>query len=216
VERDFGTLQHLQQLSFVGVQTLEQPVESDKTGLAREDAIEPRRESCLAIFGWSQPIGLEVAVEAPNQAADVALGFAVLIGECIKLVNEALGMDPAKAVFTDVKLARIIADDDGIGQQTMGFDAPPQRTLGSDLDRIGVDLEHGDAELFEMRGPCVLVSEIPIWMIGQAGDHVRCQATLAHIGQRRGIDDVVTVASAQKREEVGTVFRVCGAEPPTS
>ena len=26
-------------------------------------------------------------------------------------------MDPAKAVFTDVKLARIIADDDGIGSR---------------------------------------------------------------------------------------------------
>jgi hypothetical protein len=43
----------------------------------------------------------------------------------------------------------------------MGLDAPPQRTLGGDLDRIGVDLEHNDAELFEMRGPCFLVSYYP-------------------------------------------------------
>jgi hypothetical protein len=43
------------------------------------------------------------------------LGFAVLISEGIKLVNEALGMDPTKSVFTDVELAGVIADDDGIG-----------------------------------------------------------------------------------------------------
>jgi len=81
----------------------------------------------------------------------VALGFAVLIGEGIKLVHETLRMHPAKAVFTDIELASVIADDDGIGQQAMGFDAPPQRTLSGYLDRIRVDLECGDAKLFEMR-----------------------------------------------------------------
>ena len=45
----------------------------------------------------------------------MALGFAVLIGEGIKPVNEPLGMDPTKSVFTDVELAGVIADDDGIG-----------------------------------------------------------------------------------------------------
>jgi hypothetical protein len=69
----------------------------------------------FALFGWCETIGLEIAVEAPNQAADVALGFAVLIGEGIKLVNEPFGMDPTKPVLTDVELAGVITDDNGIG-----------------------------------------------------------------------------------------------------
>ena len=51
-----------------------------------------------------------------RELTTAALGFVVLIGEGIKLVNQPLGMDPAKAVFTDVKLARVIADDDGVGE----------------------------------------------------------------------------------------------------
>jgi hypothetical protein len=52
---------------------------------------------------------------------DPTLGFAVLISEGIKLVNEALGMDPTKSVFTDVEVAGVIADmtensNDGIYQ----------------------------------------------------------------------------------------------------
>src|SRR5262249_46691113 len=115
VERDFGPLKHFEQLGFVGMESFEQAVERDEAGLTREDAIEPRHQGRFALFGWREAIGLEIAVEAPNQAADVALGFAVLIGEGIKLVNEALGMDPTKSVFTDVELAGVIADDDGIG-----------------------------------------------------------------------------------------------------
>src|SRR5262249_62130190 len=100
---------------LVGVESFEQTVEGDEASLTREDAIEPRRQGGFALFGWCETIGLEIAVEAPNQAADVALGFAVLIGEGIKLVNEPLGMDPTNSVFTDVELAGGIAYDDGIG-----------------------------------------------------------------------------------------------------
>src|SRR5215469_6720145 len=149
-------LKHLQQLGFVGVQSLEQPVERDETGLPREDAIEPRHQGSLAPGRWSEPIGLEVPIEPPNQSADVTLGFAVLIGEGIKLVNKPLRMHPAKSVFAHVKLARIITDDNGFCQQAMGLDAPPDRSFGGDLDRVRIDLELGDAELVEMRGKGLL------------------------------------------------------------
>jgi hypothetical protein len=95
MERNLRTLKHLQQLGLVSVQSLEQPVESDEAGLPREDAIEPRQKGSLAPVRWSKPICLEVPIEPPNQSADVTLGFAVLIGEGIKLVNQALGMHPA-------------------------------------------------------------------------------------------------------------------------
>ena len=42
---------------------------------------------------------------------------------------------------------------------------------------------------------------------------MRCQVTLAHVGQSLGIDDIVTVAGPKQLEEVGTVLRVCRAEP---
>jgi hypothetical protein len=42
----------------------------------------------------------------------------------------------------------------------MGPDAPPQRALRGDLDRIRADLEIGDAKLFEMRGPGVVIDEL--------------------------------------------------------
>ena len=49
-------------------------------------------------------IGFEIAVEPPDQRADAALGHALLIGEGLELVNQALGMDPAQAVAADVEL----------------------------------------------------------------------------------------------------------------
>lgn len=95
----------------------------------------------------------------------------------------------------------------------MGLDAPPQRALGCDVDRIRVDLEVGEAKLFEMRGPGVLIAELPVAMIGQARDHMGCQVALAHIGQGLGIDHVVAVTGSQKVQEVCTVLGVCRAEP---
>ena len=93
VEWNFGVIEHLQQFRLVGVQTLKQTVEYDETGLAFENAIEPRRQGSLALCGWSKLIGLEIAIEAPDQAADVALGFAVLVGEGVELVNEAFSVN---------------------------------------------------------------------------------------------------------------------------
>ena len=50
VEGDLRALEHHQQLSFVGVQPLEQTVEGDKAGASREDAVEPRLQGGLALF----------------------------------------------------------------------------------------------------------------------------------------------------------------------
>ena len=138
---------------LVGVQPREQTVEGDEAGRAREDAVEARPQSGLALLGWMPAIGLEIAIEPPDQAADAALGCAVLVGEGVELVNEALGMDPAQAVLADIELAGIVADDDGVGQKAVRLDAAPQRALGGDPDRIGIDLERRDAELLEMRAP---------------------------------------------------------------
>lgn len=95
VERDFRPLKHLEQLRFVGIKPRQQTVESDEAGAAREDAVEPGAKRRLALFARSAAVGLEFAVEPPDRGAQLLLGSAVLLGESVELVHEALGMNPA-------------------------------------------------------------------------------------------------------------------------
>lgn len=44
--------------------------------------------------------------------------------EGVEPVNEALGMNPAERMLADLELSGIVADDDGVLDVTMGFDAP--------------------------------------------------------------------------------------------
>ena len=79
-------------------------------------------------------------------------------------------MHPTEAVLVGVKLAGIIADDDGVGQEAMGFDAAPASSLGGNLHRIRVDLEVSDTERFEMRTEGLLVGKHLVLVLGQAID----------------------------------------------
>jgi hypothetical protein len=58
VQRDFGSVEHHQQLGLVGVEPDEQAVEGDEAGFALEDAVEPRPQRGLALFGGGAAIGL--------------------------------------------------------------------------------------------------------------------------------------------------------------
>ena len=171
------------------------------------------RRAALRRLVGAPAIGLEIAVEPPDQRADAALGGALLVGEGVELVDQALGMDPAQGVVADIELAGVVADDHGVGQEAVRLDAAPQRPLGGDQDRIGSDLEGGDAEPVEMCAPGRLIGEEPVRMFGQAGDHRCGERALAHVGQRLGIDDVIVVAGAQQLQEIEAALRVCGAEP---
>src|SRR5215831_10397242 len=98
VQGDFGSIEHHQQFGLVGVEPREQAVESDETGLACEDVVEPRPQHSLALFGRGATIGLEISVELPDQLADGGLSGAVVAGEGVEFVNQSLGMNPAQAV----------------------------------------------------------------------------------------------------------------------
>src|SRR2546427_6370131 len=124
----------------------EQAVERGEAGLAGEDAVEPCPQGSLAVFGGGAAIGLEITIELPDQLADAALGSAVLVGEGVELVNQALGMNPAQAVLADVELTGVIADNHGVREEAVRLDAAPQRPLGGDHDGVGIDLERRDAE----------------------------------------------------------------------
>src|SRR5712691_3800631 len=125
----------------------EQTVEGDEAGLTHEDAVEPRPQGGLALPGRMLAIGLEIAIEPPDQCAGSALGHALLIGEGVELVNQALGMDPAQAVPADIELTGVVTDNNGVGEKTVRLDAAPQGALGGDQHRIGAHLESADTEL---------------------------------------------------------------------
>src|SRR5258707_1149567 len=190
-----------------------QAVEGDEAGLAREDAIEAGLQGGLTRRGRTLAIGFEIAIEAPDQRADAAVGDGLLIREGVELVNEALGMNPAQAVLADIELTCIITDDDGVGQKAMCLDAAPQGALSGDHDGIGIDRESRDAEPIEMGGPGGLIGEGFVWVFGQTSDHWSGKGALAHIGQRFGIDDIIAMAGAQQFEEVAAVLRWRGSEP---
>ena len=184
-----------------------------KPVLALEDAVEPRAQCGLALLVRVAAIGLEVAVEPPDQLAHGGLGGAVLVGEGVELVDQALGMDPTQAVLADVELAGVVADDHGVGEEAVRLDAAPQRRLGGDQHRVWIDLEGRDAERFEVGVPGVVIGEAAVGMLDQASDHWAGQCTLAHVGERLGIDDVIVMAGAQQLEEVEAALGAGGAEP---
>ena len=82
MERNFRPVEYHQQFALVGMEPCQQAVESDETGLAREDAVEACLQGCLALRGRMLAIGLESAIELPDQCADAALGDALLRPLC--------------------------------------------------------------------------------------------------------------------------------------
>ena len=95
VERNFGPFEHHQQFGLVGIKPCQQAVEGDEPGLAREDAVEACPQGGFALPGGMLAIGFKIAIEPPDQSADMVLGDALLIREGIELVDETLGMHPA-------------------------------------------------------------------------------------------------------------------------
>src|ERR1700676_2166329 len=94
VEWDFGSVEHHQQLGFVGVEPREQAVEGDEAGLALEDAVEPSPQRCLGRVGGAATVGFEITVEVPDQLAPGGLGGVILVGEAVELVNQTDRMNP--------------------------------------------------------------------------------------------------------------------------
>jgi hypothetical protein len=148
----------------------------------------------------------------------MALRGAMQVGERFQLMDQALGMDPAQGVAANVELSGVIAEDNGVGQEAVRAHAAPQRPLGGQphrvLDRCQCcTFARGDAEPVQMRLPRRVIGEPCVGVPGQAGDQRTGQGTVAHIGQRRGVDDIVGVAGAQQIEKVQPALARGGGEP---
>jgi hypothetical protein len=142
---------------------------------------------------------MSLANQAPDQATHDKIGLQI--------------MNPAQGVQADIELTCVIANDHGVGEKAMGFDAPPQRTFGGDQYRIGSDLEGRDAERVEMGVPGGLVGEISVGMIEKAGDHRASQRSLAHVSDRLVVNHIIAVAGTQQFKEVEAALGARGAEP---
>src|SRR5215218_103269 len=171
VQRDLRAIEHPEQLRLVGVQPREQPVQDDKAGPPPKDPIKPHAQFAPSSRDWLSPVSLEVTVEPPDQRSQVLLRPALVIGEGLELVHEALGVHPAQRMAPHQKLARIVADDHRLGQEAVGFDRTPERALGGDAHRIGTDLQIGDTKPFKMGLPGRPTREGPPRMSCQPLNH---------------------------------------------
>ena len=117
VQRDLRVIEHHQQLGLVGVQPLQQAVEGGEAGAPLEDAVEARPQLAAPAWRRLEPVGLQVGIEPPDQPADMLLGGALLVGERLQLVHQALGVDPAQRVLADVELPGVVADHDRLAQE---------------------------------------------------------------------------------------------------
>jgi hypothetical protein len=61
-------------------------------------------------------------------------------------MDEALGVDPTERVIAEAELASVVGDDDGLAEQALGHDRPPQRRFAGRPYRIGRHCEIGEAE----------------------------------------------------------------------
>jgi hypothetical protein len=120
---------------------------------------------------WGRDDKPEITVEVPDQLTQGGLGGAVLVGEGVELVNQALGMDPAQAVLADVELTGVIADDHGVGKEAVRLEASPQRALGGNHHGVRIDLERRDTERFEVGVPGIATGKAAFGMRVQASNH---------------------------------------------
>src|SRR5215472_4556869 len=195
------------------MQPRQEAIEGDEAGAALEDAIKTDLHLGLAAARGLLFVGDEVAVEPPDQGANPLLGHASVLGECVELVDETLGMHPAQGMAPDIELPGVVTDDDSIVQKTMRLDGAEQGSLGGDAHRIGCDGKRGDAEPLKMRHPGLGIGKVPLRLGGEMVDDGSRQGTLAHIGESLLVENVVAVAGAQEFEKVEPAFGAGGAEP---
>jgi len=115
-------------------------------------APQERDRAVRAGEGWRRQ-AFGTAIELPDQAADAALRGALGFGERIELVNHAFAMNPAQTMKTDIQLARVVADDHGVGEKAVRLDAAQCGGFGGDQHGIGMDLQGRGAEQVQVCAP---------------------------------------------------------------
>ena len=97
-------------------------------------------------------------------------------------------------------------------EQAVAADAPPERAFAGDFDRIGRDLQPGDAEAIEMRQPSRFIWQALDRVRRELIDHRTGEVVVTHVGERGLVDDVVQVAGTQDLQEVPPALGEAGGE----
>ncbi len=84
------------------------------------------------------------------------LRAALLVGEGLQLVHQALGMDPAQGMLADVELPGVVAEDNRVAQEPVGVHRSPQCALGGDTHRIGSRSEPMPRKAVSRLGLCAI------------------------------------------------------------
>lgn len=132
MEWHLWAVEDAQELGLVGVQACEQTVEGEEASVGGEDLIEAPAELASSSPGRALSVGLEVGVEPPDPSSDALLGLALSIAEGIELVDQALGMDPAKRMAGELELTGVIGKDDAVPRQPVMNDGPPEGAFMGD------------------------------------------------------------------------------------
>ena len=93
-ELEFGPLERAQEFVLVGVRALEEFVEGCVAGPAFEDAVEARSQFDSALWAGGELERLELSIEPPDHPPRDLDGAALPLVGGIKLVDEALGVNP--------------------------------------------------------------------------------------------------------------------------
>jgi hypothetical protein len=213
MERDVWMVEHGQQFGLVGVQPLQQAIQTDEAGVATEDVVEPRAELVAPPWCRRGAVVLQIGVKLPNQRADLLLCGTLLVGEGVEFVHQPLGVYPTECVLTDGKLSGVVTDNHPLTQKVMRLDAAPQRPLGGDLHRVGCYRQRGDPKLLQMRLPGRRIGKLLVRVFRQASDDGSGERTLAHVAQCHIIDHVIGISGAQQIEEVPAALAIGRAEP---
>ena len=141
-----------------------------------------------------QEVSEFVVGSAVSPGADALLDGALVVGECVELVHQPLGMDPTQGMLTDVELPGVVTDHHRVAQEPVCAHRTPQRSLGGDAHRVGRHLQTGQTELFKMIQPGSVIGKLAPLMRGQSLDQRSGQGMLTHIVQGRIVDHIISVA----------------------
>ena len=125
VQRDVRMIEHGQQFGLVGMQPLQQSIETDEAGALAKDVVEPSAELAAPAWCRADAVVFQIGIELPDQPANALLSGPLVVGERVELVHQPLGMDPAQRMLTDSELAGVVADNHRVTEKSVRLDAAP-------------------------------------------------------------------------------------------
>ena len=80
-------VEHGEQLGFVGVQPLQQTIETGKAGATTKDVVEPGTQLLTSPWCRAGPIVFQIGIELPDQRTDMLLRLALRFSEGVEFMN---------------------------------------------------------------------------------------------------------------------------------